>query len=83
MTAVHATLHVAGKPTVPVAVHAAAGVTGGMARAEADDDDDVPPAAPCRASSKPKRLNDPWAAQMEGQVADLKRPHPYAETVDR
>jgi hypothetical protein len=24
-------------------------------------------------SSKPKRLNDPWACKMEGRVADLKR----------
>jgi hypothetical protein len=25
------------------------------------------------AASKSKRLNDPWASQMEGQVADLKK----------
>jgi hypothetical protein len=24
-------------------------------------------------ASKPKRLSDPWASQMQGQVADLKR----------
>jgi hypothetical protein len=31
------------------------------------------PARPAARASKPKRLNDPWASQMEGQVADLKR----------
>jgi hypothetical protein len=28
---------------------------------------------PAASGNKPKRLNDPWASQMEGQVADLKR----------
>ena len=28
---------------------------------------------PDASGSKTKRLNDPWASQMEGQVADLKR----------
>ena len=31
------------------------------------------PARPGPSASKPKRLDDPWAQQMEGQVADLKR----------
>ena len=31
------------------------------------------PARPASSASKTKRLNDPWASQMEGQVADLKR----------
>ena len=31
------------------------------------------PARPGASASKPKRLDDPWAQQMEGQVADLKR----------
>ena len=31
------------------------------------------PASPTESARKPKRLNDPWACQMEGQVADLKR----------
>src|SRR5262249_56577279 len=30
-------------------------------------------ARPVPSASKPKRLNDPWACQTEGQVADLKR----------
>jgi hypothetical protein len=35
---------------------------------------DVSPRVRLAASaSKPKRLNDPWVCQMEGQVADLKR----------
>jgi hypothetical protein len=28
---------------------------------------------PAGSASKPKKLDDPWACQMEGQVADLKR----------
>jgi hypothetical protein len=31
------------------------------------------PASPTESARKAKRLNDPWACQMEGQVADLKR----------
>jgi flagellar FliJ protein len=31
------------------------------------------PARPGSSASKPKRLNDSWANQMEGQLADLKR----------
>ena len=31
------------------------------------------PARPAARSSEPKRLIDPWAFQIEGQVADLKR----------
>ena len=30
------------------------------------------PGRPAASKSKAKRLNDPWAHQMEGQVADLK-----------
>jgi hypothetical protein len=30
-------------------------------------------ARPAASASKPKRLNDPWVNQMEGQVADLIR----------
>jgi hypothetical protein len=31
------------------------------------------PARPTASAGKAKRLDDPWAHQMEGQVADLKR----------
>jgi hypothetical protein len=31
------------------------------------------PGRPAESARKAKRLNDPWACQMEGQVADLKR----------
>ena len=31
------------------------------------------PARPAASAGKAKRLDDPWANQMEGQVADLKR----------
>ena len=31
------------------------------------------PAKPAASAGKAKRLDDPWAHQMEGQVADLKR----------
>ena len=31
------------------------------------------PARPAASAGKAKRLDDPWAHQMEGQVADLKR----------
>jgi hypothetical protein len=31
------------------------------------------PARPAASGSKTKKLNDPWACKMEGQVADLKR----------
>jgi hypothetical protein len=31
------------------------------------------PDGPTARASKPKRLNDPWACQTEGKVADLKR----------
>ncbi len=32
-----------------------------------------PPARPAARASKAKRLNDTWAQQVEGQIADLKR----------
>jgi hypothetical protein len=31
---------------------------------------------PAASTSKTKKLNDPWACQMKGQITDLKRAHP-------
>ena len=40
-----------------------------------------PVAVPDASASKPRRLDDPWAQQMEGQVADPKKAHPHPEAL--
>jgi hypothetical protein len=39
------------------------------------------PGRPAESARKAKRLNDPWACQMVGQVADLKRRIPILKRV--
>jgi hypothetical protein len=40
-----------------------------------------PVTVPDASASKPRRLDDPWAQQMEGQVADPKKAHPHPEAL--
>ena len=40
-----------------------------------------PVAVPDASASKPRRLDDPWAQQMEGQVADPKKAHLHPEAL--